>query len=84
MRKITRQSKHQHPGGFYAALVPELIVELFAACQKGELQRAKALHDRLRPVTQAMCTVPRGGERHWSPSSNGMERLELAIFQGGC
>jgi len=84
MRKTTRQSKLWHPLVVYAALVPELIVELFEACQKGEFQRAKALQDRLRPVTQAMCIVPRGGERHWSPSSNGMERLELAIFQGGC
>lgn len=42
----------------YAALVPELIVELFETCQKGELKRAKTLHDRIWPITQAVFSTP--------------------------
>ena len=59
----------------YAALVPELIVELFEACQKSELQRAKAIHDRLWPVTQAVFSVP--------PQSNWLPRIKECLVLMG-
>jgi len=31
-------------------------------------------------LSQAMCPAPRGGERHWRPSSNGTDRLECGCI----
>ncbi|WP_298889710.1 dihydrodipicolinate synthase family protein [uncultured Serinicoccus sp.] len=38
----------------YAALIPELMVELLHAAQAHDYDRAKAVHDRMLPITQAV------------------------------
>ena len=55
----------------YATIVPELIVELFEACQKGNLQQAMTTHNRLRPITQAVFST--------APKSNWVTRVKECL-----
>lgn len=59
----------------YAALVPELIVELFETCQRGELQQARSIHDRLWPVSQAVFST--------FPQSNWVVRIKECLVLMG-
>lgn len=51
--------------------MPELIVELFEACQKGNLQQAMTTHNRLRPITQAVFST--------APKSNWVTRVKECL-----
>lgn len=43
----------------YACLVPEMIVELYQATEKGDLKKARQISDRMYPLTQAIYSHPR-------------------------
>ncbi|MEM6848609.1 MAG: dihydrodipicolinate synthase family protein [Pseudomonadota bacterium] len=54
-----------------AALVPQLIVDLFAAASAGEWQRARGLHDRVYPLANAIYGT--------HPASRATARLKAAL-----
>ena len=43
----------------YACLIPELIVELYRAAEKGDLKKAREINDRIYPLTKAIYSHPR-------------------------
>jgi len=43
----------------YASLIPEMIVDLFEAVDKGDLKKAREVNDRMYPLTQIIYSHPR-------------------------
>jgi 4-hydroxy-tetrahydrodipicolinate synthase len=59
----------------YAALTPALICELYDACKQGDYARARRIHDRLWPITEAVFSVP--------PKSNWCVRVKEGLKMMG-